>query len=196
MKLDLGLLLLCLSLVSAVQARATILPDACGDDKVKFDVSTQKDQPAPAPPEAGKAQIVFIENNNQMVTPFSYATVRFGMDGAWAGANKGDSYFTLAVDPGVHHLCVSWQSAIRKVKKSIDVASFTAEAGKVYYFAAQIVLTGEGGAYVAPAAGPNGGSGGYVQGGDMNIFFNLAQLNEDEGKYRVKAWKQATWKSR
>jgi hypothetical protein len=194
MKLHTVSLLLSLSLVAAVQARATILPDACGDDKVKFDVTEQKDQPAPAPPDAGKAQIVLIENNNQMVTPFSYATVRFGMDGAWVGANKGDSYFTVAAEPGVHHLCVSWQSAISKVKKSIDVASFTAEPGKVYYFAAQITMPGGGGTYVPPA-GPNGG-GGYVQGGASNIFFSLAQLNEDEGKYRVKAWKKATWKSR
>jgi hypothetical protein len=191
MKSRFALFLLCVALVSAVEAQATVLPDACGDDKVKFDVTAQKNQPEPAPPAASKAQVVLIENNSQMVTPFSYATVRFGMDGAWVGANKGDSYFTLTVDPGVHHLCASWQSALRRVKKSIDVASFTAEPGKVYYFAAQIVMTEGGGTYVAPAAG-QGGS--YVQGGTPNIFFNLAQLNEDEGKYRVKAWKLATSK--
>ncbi len=27
-------------------------------------------------------------------------------------------------------------------------------------------------------------------------FFRLAQLNEDEGKYRVKAWKVSSWKAR
>jgi hypothetical protein len=73
------------------QAHATVLPDVCGDDKVKFDVKTQKDQPAPVLPEAGKAQLVLIENNDRQVTPFSYATIRFGMDGAGVAAENGSS---------------------------------------------------------------------------------------------------------
>ena len=52
------------------------------------------------------------------------------MDGAWAGANNNNSYFVVNVDPRVHHLRVSWQSALPMLKKSIDVASFTADAGK------------------------------------------------------------------
>jgi hypothetical protein len=107
MKARLVLLLLCASLLSAVQARAkTILPDACGDDKVKFDVTTQKNQPAPAPPADGKAQIVFVENQEAKAT-LHYVTVRYGVDGAWAGANYGNSYFAVTIDPGVHHLCVT-----------------------------------------------------------------------------------------
>jgi len=156
-----------------VQARATVLPDACGNDKVKFDVSARSNQPAPAPPADGKAQIVFIENENHMIGPFMNATVRFGMDGAWAGANNSNSYFTLTVDPGVHHLCASWQSALPMLKKSIDVASFTAEAGKVYYFAAPVTVT------------PTGNN-------TANYTFDLSQLNDDEGQYRVKAWKLAS----
>jgi hypothetical protein len=173
MKPTLSAFLLCVPLVFALQARATVLPDACGDDKVKFDVSTQKAQPAPAPPEAGKAQIVFIENENHMLGPFMYATVRFGLDGAWAGANNNNSYFAVMVNPGVHHLCANWQSALPMLKKS-DVASFTAEPGKVYYFAANVIVipTGENSA---------------------TYDFNLAQLNDDKGQYRVKAWKAASW---
>jgi hypothetical protein len=178
MKTRFILLLFCLSLVSAIQARAvTILPDACGDDKVHFDVKTEKGQPAPAPPEAGKAQIVFIENENQMLGLGMYATIRFGLDGSWAGANYNNSYFVVNVDPGVHHLCVSWQSALKMLKKSIDVASFTAEPGKVYYYAADVTVK---------AAGNNG----------VNIDFGLSPLDDDEGKYRVKAWKLATWKTK
>ena len=164
---------LCLSLASAAQAGATILPDSCGDDKVKFDGSTQKNQPAPAPPEAGKAQVVLIEDENRMLGPFMYATVRFGLDGNWAGANNNNSYFTVTVPPGVHHLCVSWQSALPMLKKSIDVASFTAEPGKVYYFAADV--------RVIPV-GDN----------SATYDFALAQLDDDKGQYRLKAWKLAT----
>ena len=175
MKLRLSAFFLCASLAFAVQARATILPDACGDDKVKFDVSTKSKQPAPSAPEAGKAQLIFIENENHMIGPFMTATVRFGMDGAWAGANNNNSYFAVTVEPGVHHLCVSWQSALPMLKKSIDVASFTAEPGKVYYFAAtvKVIPTGDNSA---------------------NYDFALSQLDDDEGKYRIKAWKLATSK--
>ena len=170
MKPGLNALFLCASLACAGQAWATILPDACGDDKVKFDVKTERSKTPPATPEAGKAQIVFIENENQMIGPFMHATVRFGMDGAWAGANNNNSYFTVTVDPGVHHLCASWQSALPMLKKSIDVASFAAEPGKVYYFAAQVTVISTGG-------------------NNANYTFTLSPLDEDEGKYRVKAWK-------
>ncbi|MGA2808849.1 MAG: hypothetical protein ABSE87_11995 [Terracidiphilus sp.] len=176
MKSRLAVLLLSVSLASAACARAkTILPDACGDDSVKFDVKAEMSKTPPAPPAEGKAQLVFIENENHAIGPFMYATVRFGLDGAWAGANNNNSFFTVTVDPGVHHLCASWQSALRMLKKSIDVASFTAEPGKIYYFAANVKV---------------------IPVGDSNATFdfNLAQLDDDEGKYRVKAWKVATWK--
>jgi len=177
MKPRVVVMLICASLLAAVQASAkTILPDACGDDSIKFDVSAKKNQPPPAPPADGKAQIVFIENENQMIGPFMYATIRFGMDGAWVGANNNNSYFVVNVDPGVHHLCVSWQSAVGRIKKAIDVAKVTAEAGKIYYFAADVKVT---------AAGEH----------NVNIDFGLSQLDDDEGAYRVKAWKLATWKT-
>jgi hypothetical protein len=176
MKLISGILFLSASFAIALQARATILPDACGDDKVKFNVTIESSKPSAAP-EASKAQIVFIENENHMIGPFMHATVRFGMDGAWVGANNGNSFFTATVDPGVHHLCASWQSAFSTLKKSIDVASFTAEPGKVYYFAAdvKVIPTGENTA---------------------EYNFSLGRLDDDQGKYRVKAWKFATWKSK
>jgi hypothetical protein len=170
-------LLLFASLLPVCARANTILPDACGDDGVQFDVKTQNNQPLPAPPPAGKAQIVFIENEDgpiavELVKPM-YATVRFGLDGAWVGANYNNSYFVVNVDPGVHHLCVSWQSSLGMLKKSVDMASFTAEAGKVYYFAAQI----------------NPGDK------NENPTLVLSQLDDDAGQYRVKAWKFATWKT-
>ena len=105
----------------------------------------------------GKAQIVFIENENSKFSLFSDVTVRFGMDGAWVGANYGNSYFALTVDPGVHHLCASWQSALERLQKNVDLTSLTAEPGQVYYFAAQVTLNSRD-----------------------NPTFGLSQLNEDE----------------
>jgi hypothetical protein len=168
MKPSLLALFLCATLACAGQAWATTLPDSCGDDKVKFDVKTEEGQSAPAAPAEGKAQIIFIETENQMVVPFHSATVRFGMDGGWVGADYSNSYFAFTVDPGVHHLCASWQSDIGK---KVDVTSFTAEPGQVYYFAAAITVNSR-----------------------TSITFALSQSIEDEAKYQLKTWKLSTSK--
>jgi hypothetical protein len=165
MKPSLRALFLCATLACAGQALAATLPDSCGNDDVKFDVKTEAGQPAPAGPAEGKAQIVFIENENQVIGPFMHATVRFGMGGEWVGANYGNSYFALTVDPGVHHLCAFWGG------KNVAVTSLAAEPGKVYYFAAQVNVQSQ-----------------------HSITFGLSQLNEDEGKYRVKLSKLSTSK--
>jgi len=166
-------LLLCASLPAAVQARAFTLPDACGDDRVMFDVKTEKNQPPPAPPADGRAQIVFFEIQNGSVA--KGITVRFGMDGAWVGANHGNSYFALDLAPGEHHLCADWQSRFAGVRATADVTSFTAEPGKVYYFAAQATF----------------GQSGLVT---TLSSFSLSPLNEDAGKYRLRTWQLATSK--
>jgi hypothetical protein len=170
MKPGLRALVLCASLACAGRVGATALPDSCGDEKVKFDVKTQAGQPLPAGPAEGKAMIIFIEKQNQMITPFHYATVRFGMDGAWVGANVGNSYFALTVGPGVHHLCASWQSDLETLKKDVKATSFTAEAGQVYYFEGEIVASRD------------------------TLIFNFSELNEDEAKYQLKSLKLSTSK--
>jgi hypothetical protein len=154
--------LFCVLFVLGNQLRATTLPDACGDDKVKFEVTTHEG--LPASPTPGKAQIVFIEDQNEQHNPWHpWDTVRFGMDGTWVGANKGNSYFTLEVVPGLHHLCASWQGGVKGVN-GFDLAPVVAEPGKVYYFAAEVTES------------------------QYYYHFSLSQLNEDQGKYRVKVW--------
>lgn len=190
MKTKLVLSLLCFSLVFANSALAkTILPDACGDDSVKFDVKTEKNQPAPAPPEAGKAQIVFSGSGD--------AVIRYGVDGTWVGANNGNSYFVVSVSPGEHHLCAGWQSVFGNKSKKVGMATFVAEAGKVYYYEAAAKASGGGGGFISPATGPGviNGGGGYVRGSPRELFFSLLPLGEDEGKYRIKAWELATFTS-
>lgn len=167
MKSTLAQLLLCASLLAASQARANKLPDACGDDKVQFDVYTEGHQPPPARPPAGWAQIVLIENENQMVGHSGSATVRFGLEGDWVGANKGNSYFTVTVNPGVHHLCASIREG-----GYVDLASVAAEPDKVYYFEARVTVQS------AP----------FFQ---DSITFGLSQLSEDHGQERVNTWKHA-----
>jgi len=166
-------ILLFACLVSAIPAGAVTLPDSCGNEQARFDVKTRKDAPALAPAEDGKARIVLMESENLRVTPFTQATVRFGMDGAWVGADYGTSYFVLTVDPGVHHVCANWQSSLGRFKKESDALSFTAEAGKTYYFSAAITAESEN-----------------------VVDFALAQLNDDQGKYRIKFARLSSSKSK
>jgi hypothetical protein len=176
MKIGHALLLLCTSLLLSVPALAksnTILPDGCGDDAVKFDAKQENDNPGLPALADGMALIVFSENMPSEMKV--QTTTRFGADGAWVGATKGDSYFTLSVDPGDHNLCASMQSAPSRMKKTFtQVATLTAEAGKVYYFEAAINVIGGYNASIES--------------------FDFAQLSEKDGKYRVKAWKFATSK--
>jgi hypothetical protein len=173
MKASWSALVLCLTLACAGQLWAAALPDSCGNDNVKFDVKTKEGQPAPAAPAYGKAQIVFIEGENQPIGPFMHATIRFGIDGAWAGANNGNSYFAANVDPGLHHLCASWQSDLDTYKRNVELTSFTAEPQQVYYFAAQVTVNSRN-----------------------SLSFGFSPMNEDEGKYRVQQSKLSVSKAK
>jgi len=150
-------------LVAVIQASASKLPDSCGNDKINFEVKTEKGQTAPAAPEAGKAQLILLESENHMVTPFHDATVRWGMDGAWVGADNGNSYFALVIDPGVHNICANWQSSLKALKKNVDLTSFTAEPGHTYYFQVDVNVESQ-----------------------YSVSFAISQINDYKGQYLVK----------
>jgi hypothetical protein len=171
MKSLLAAFFLCLSLVCASHAWAVDLPSSCGDNNVQFSAKAKAGKPLPAAPAAGNAQIIFIENENQMIGPFMHATVRYGMDGAWVGANYGNSYFALTVDPGEHHLCANWKTGLKMHPTDSKAIVFTAQPGQVYYFAGKVT----------------------VESRDV-ITFDFAPLNDDEGKYQMKSLKQSTSK--
>jgi len=197
MKKCLLLFLLSATIATAAHASKTILPDACGADKIKFDVETKKDQPAPPQPAEGKAQVVFLSTVTNIGYIFggpSYTT-RFGLDGKWVGAANNNSYFVLDIDPGKHHLCSSVQGFGNAPKDKIGMTSFTAEAGKVYYVAYVVknkqsttfVGAGGGGSFGGGGAGGGGGGGGAAH--HVDASEGLVLLDEDDGQYRVKASK-------
>ncbi len=184
MKQAMAAFVFCVLFVLGNQLRATTLPDACGDDKVQFDVKTQKNQPAPAPPTVGIAQIVFVG----LVDPGPGGCLgctfspRVGIDGSWVGATKGNSYFSVDVDPGEHHLCTAWKSVLAKKGKNVGVDSFKAEAGKVYYY--QVRIRSVEGGVIGTSGGPVSSTFEWV--------LDLAPLSDDEGKYLVKTSALAT----
>ncbi|MFZ0773026.1 MAG: hypothetical protein WCA49_22570 [Candidatus Sulfotelmatobacter sp.] len=115
----------------------------CGDPKAKFDVKTEHGQHS-AQPEAGKALLYFIEDDSNFWSN-PKPTTRMGIDGEWVGATHGSSYFYVPVDPGVHHLCASWQTTVVLGRGHMtSAAHFAAEAGSVYYFVVKDIWTRDG----------------------------------------------------
>jgi len=110
---------------------------ACGRDNVSFKVKLDDSQHTFTPPDAGKARVYFFHDAGTNNT-LGYPTVKVGMDGAWVGAQHGNSYFSEAVEPGDHHVCIMLQSSL--VAQRFELAHFTAEAGKTYYYRTRLVM--------------------------------------------------------
>jgi hypothetical protein len=111
---------------------------ACGPGNVSFKVKLDESPHALAQPDQGKARAYFFHDSGTDST-LGYPTVKLAMDGAWVGANHGNSYFSLSVEPGEHHLCVTLQSSV--VAQRVELAHFTAEARKVYYYRTRLVMS-------------------------------------------------------
>jgi hypothetical protein len=109
----------------------------CGSNDVKFEVKTDKKQHPTAQPEAGKVLVYVIGDTqgDHASVHIGTAPARFGIDGTWVGANGYRSYFFFSVEPGDHRLCTNLQAPPQRiVKASTTAITFTAEAGKSYYF--------------------------------------------------------------
>jgi hypothetical protein len=133
MKILLTILFLVSSIWAADKAAMVRALAACGPDAVQLDVTTHKIRPPVAAPAAGKALVYLIQDQWDSClgcTP----TTRAGLDGAWVGANHGSSFFSFPVEPGEHHLCTDWQNDLPDSDRVVALASFTAQAGKTYYF--------------------------------------------------------------
>lgn len=131
-------------LLMAVPAFAQVVPApstaACGLDSVSFKVKPDQSQHTLTEPEPGKARVYFIQDAGTSMG-LGYPTVKLGMDGKWVGANRLNSYFSVSVDPGEHHVCVMLQSTL--LAQRVELAHFTAEAGRTYYYRTRIVMSRE-----------------------------------------------------
>ena len=100
---------------------------ACGPENLKFDVSPDAGEAAVVSKASGKALVYVIEDVRKGA--LLRMTTRFGVDGAWVGANQGDSHFSFLVDPGDHHLCVNGQWTRLTGEPSIALLHLAARAG-------------------------------------------------------------------
>jgi hypothetical protein len=119
------------------QPSGTAVAPGCGPANIEFDVKTDNKQHPTAQPEGGKAIVYFLQDDadfNSRPRP----TTRFGLDGAWVGATHSDSYLYVLVDPGMHHLCASWQGLVVLGPRRGDAAlQINVEAGYAYYYRAK-----------------------------------------------------------
>jgi Protein of unknown function (DUF2846) len=131
-----------ITLALAASAFAQVAPTgssaACGAWNVSFKVKVDESQHTLAQPDPEKARVYFIQDAGTSMG-LAYPTVKMGMDGQWVGANRLNSYFSVSVEPGEHHVCVTLQSSL--VAQRVELAHFTAEAGKTYYYRTQLVMS-------------------------------------------------------
>lgn len=129
-----SLFVLLLSAMAFAQNATTAAAPGCGTTQTKFDVKTDKSQHPMAQLEGAKAVVYFVEDDTDFRSTPRPVT-RVGIDGTWVGANKGNSYFSLSVDPGEHHICANWQNFVGfGAGHQSAAAHFTADPGQAYFF--------------------------------------------------------------
>jgi len=121
------------------QGQLTDPAAACGPENISFNVKLGAPnlQVEPAP---GKAVVYFIHESGGSGM-LAYPTTKMAVDGSWAGANHGDSYFAISVDPGEHHVCAALQSSF--VDQRVELAHFHAVAGGIYFYRTRLVMSKE-----------------------------------------------------
>src|ERR1700722_19908872 len=114
-----AIILLCLSVPAFAQQTLPLrhqplpqvpLPPTCGPAAQSFNVRLDDAGHSLIPTESGKAMVYFIHDDGSGVGGGS-PTMRYAVDGSWAGANQGESWFAVVVAPGEHHLCATLQSS-------------------------------------------------------------------------------------
>jgi len=160
MKAAFALILLTAAAVAQDQSAIAAAVAACGPKEVNFDVKTGQNQHSAPQPDSQKALVYVVQEFGQVECK-GCAVTKIGLDGAWVGANRGNSYIFFYAEPGERHLCMNWQSRFESRSRAFAVANFTAEAGKTYYYRARLFP------------------------GHLDVSFDLDSINSDQGKLLV-----------
>lgn len=136
-----ALVLMFLTVSAFAQQESGAASAACGSKKPSFEVKLDETQHTLAEPESGKALVYFVQDVGPVNCLGGCFQTKIGLDGSWVGAVQRNSYFSVPLEPGEHHVCASPQSHFVSSTTSekyasirLALAHFTAEAGKVYYF--------------------------------------------------------------
>jgi hypothetical protein len=153
-------------LATSALAQGPSVPVAstCGIKNVNLAVKLDATRHTPAQPESGKAKVYFIQDDGPW-GKYQHYVLKVALDGAWVGAYKKNSYFTVPVKPGEQHVCATVQTN-DFAESVLALAHFTAEPGKVYYFRTRF-LNGTSTLYPSPP------------------YLDLELLDSDEAKYLI-----------
>jgi hypothetical protein len=110
-------------------------PDGCWVRCGRRQVRRQNRQ---VPADKALVYVIEQEKTDAQTIKIGAVTIRIGLDGQWVGANHGNTYFSLLVDPGVHSLCANWQSSIGRYSKQAAAVSLTPEAGQTYFLLTKV----------------------------------------------------------
>jgi hypothetical protein len=154
MKIILAVILLSCVAMAQNDAALEKAKFACGPGRVHFDVEAADYTDSIIQPASGKALVYVIAEGP--------ITARIGLNGSWVGAVEGNSHMSFPVDPGEHHVCASWQTIFSKENKLVGLSSFTAEAGKVYYFRVRVTIQGKYASYLLDMEPINSDQGSYM----------------------------------
>jgi len=133
-----ALIALLFATAAFAQVAPVAYPAACGPQNVSFKVKRDESQHILAQPDPGKARVYFLQDAGTGQT-IGYPTVKIAIDGAWVGANRVNSHFSVSVEPGEHHVCVTLQSSL--FAQRVELAHFTAEANRVYYYRTRLIMS-------------------------------------------------------
>ena len=167
MKTALAVILFAVSTVTQDPSAIEAAEAACGPYNLEFRIKIDNSQHPLIQPDPSKA-VVYV-SLDQRFQAIRAVTARIGIDGAWVGANRGNSYLFFSAAPGEHHLCTDWMSDLLPGGRLVSVANFTAEAGKVYYFRVRT----------------SGGPSSYLKDSGRSASIDLEPVNSDEGKLLV-----------
>ena len=125
--MKIALVIMFLAASAFAQDQSAVAAAACGPKDTDFEIKVDKSQHTLTQPEPGKARVYFIQDIGRVSCIGTCVKTKVGVDGKWAGALRNNSYFSISVDLGEHHMCANWGS-------EVALLHFTTEAGKVYYF--------------------------------------------------------------
>jgi hypothetical protein len=158
------IVLVMLFAASAFAQKDSVVVAACGPKSETFDVKRDETQHTIAQPEPGKARVYFVQDVGEVKCLGGCWTTKMGLDGAWVGANQHNSYFSVSVEAGEHHVCANLQSRVGRIGRMVAFKHFTAEAGQVYYFRTRVI------------------------GSTSQELFDLDPLDSDQGKYLIASY--------
>jgi hypothetical protein len=136
-----ALVVIFLAVSAFAEPQSAGLPASCGAENARFDIKLDKPKHTLSQADPEKALVYFIQDKGKVSFGIGGALVTtIGLDGAWVGANKNNSYFSVLVEPGEHKVCLNWRS--NTLGDTVEIAHFTAEVGKIYYFRERYVYGG------------------------------------------------------